>query len=125
MLQQTEIPGLSLPVTQVIRVIHAEPIFCCHIPDLNRFSITCLPKEISAQHNVYFKYGTPVLEKSKEFFEIFEQFISEYFISFLHWMCKIMQTKWARSSAWIERLPSKFNKESRKSRDRSPPGPYL
>lgn len=29
---------------------------------------------------------------------------------------------WARSSAWIERLPSKFE-ESRKSWDRSPPGP--
>ena len=28
----------------------------------------------------------------------------------------------ARSSAWIERLPSKFE-ESRKSWDRSPPGP--
>jgi hypothetical protein len=36
-----------------------------------------------------------------------------------------MQSQWARSSAWIERLPSKFNKESRKSRDRSPPGPCL
>jgi hypothetical protein len=32
----------------------------------------------------------------------------------------------ARSSAWIERLPSKPSEGSRKSRDRSPPGPpYL
>lgn len=30
----------------------------------------------------------------------------------------------ARSSAWIERLPSKLE-ESRKSWDRSPPGPFL
>ena len=106
-----------------VHVFHSRPILCCHI--LNLFRITCLPDEISAQHNVYFKCGTPILEKSrKEFFEIFEQFISEYFISFLHWICK-MQFKWARSSAWIERLPSKFNKESRKSRDRSPPGPCL
>jgi hypothetical protein len=30
---------------------------------------------------------------------------------------------WARSSAWIERLPSIPSEESRKSRDRSPPGP--
>ncbi len=29
----------------------------------------------------------------------------------------------ARSSAWIERLPSIPSEESRKSRDRSPPGP--
>ena len=28
-----------------------------------------------------------------------------------------------RSSAWIERLPSIFKGDSRKSRDRSPPGP--
>ena len=30
----------------------------------------------------------------------------------------------ARSSAWIERLPSKLE-ESRKSWDRSPPGPFF
>ena len=30
---------------------------------------------------------------------------------------------WARSSAWTERLPSKSFVESRKSWDRSPPGP--
>lgn len=61
----------------------------------------------------------------KENIRPFEQFISEYFISFFAKDLLKMQSQWARSSAWIERLPSKFNKESRKSRDRSPPGPCL
>ncbi|MFZ0315376.1 MAG: hypothetical protein WAL23_00385, partial [Nitrososphaeraceae archaeon] len=38
----------------------------------------------------------------------FEQFISQYFISFLQRICKSCKASWARSSAWIERLPSKF-----------------
>jgi hypothetical protein len=41
-----------------------------------------------------------------------------------HEVCaKRIRLRRARSSAWIERLPSIPSEDSRKSRDRSPPGP--